>query len=245
MILRNELEYQGGWLFKYRSYFPLIILLFGFLVFLQPNQHESFFGNYKVYFEIYCLFVSFIGLGIRVYTIGYSAKNTSGRNTNDGQIAESLNCTGIYSIVRHPLYLGNFFMWLGLALFIGNLWFVIFFVLFYWIYYERIIFAEEQFLEKKFSNKYTEWASKTPTFIPNIFLFKKSNISFSIKKVLKQEKNGLFALFLIFCFFDIIEKVVKKHEKLNYIFIIGCVVTMLLYVVLKVIKQSRLLDDGR
>ena len=34
-------------------------------------------------------------------------KNTSGRNTHD-QVADSLNTSGIYSIVRHPLYVGNF-----------------------------------------------------------------------------------------------------------------------------------------
>jgi len=102
--------------------------------------------------------ISLCGLAIRVYTVGHTPANTSGRNTA-GQLAESLNTTGIYSLVRHPLYLGNFFMWLGVALLIANFWFVIAFVFAYWIYYERIMFAEEQFLRTKFGPTYVEWAN--------------------------------------------------------------------------------------
>ena len=36
---------------------------------------------------------------------------TSGKNTAK-QIAESLNTSGIYSVLRNPLYLANFLNWL-------------------------------------------------------------------------------------------------------------------------------------
>ncbi|MGB8874133.1 MAG: hypothetical protein WCC75_12145, partial [Desulfobaccales bacterium] len=45
---------------------------------------------------------------------GLPPRGTSGRNTQ-GQVAETLNTTGIYSLVRNPLYLGNFLIWLGLS----------------------------------------------------------------------------------------------------------------------------------
>lgn len=60
-----------------------------------------------------CIAVSLFGLLIRAVTIGFTPKGTSGRNTKEGQVAEVLNTKGIYSVVRHPLYLGNYFMWLG------------------------------------------------------------------------------------------------------------------------------------
>src|SRR5690606_25761265 len=143
-------------------------------------------------------------------------KNTSGRNTHEGQVADTLNTTGIYSIVRHPLYLGNFLMWLGPALLTENLWFIIVFILSYWVYYERIMFAEEQFLARKFGEVYTKWADSVPAFIPKFRPFSKPDFPFSIKKVLKKEKNGLFALFFIFMVFDFIGEWLKDHTHFNY-----------------------------
>jgi len=55
--------------------------------------------------------LSMFGFIIRAIAIGTTPKGTSGRNTKEGQVAESLNTKGIYSMVRHPLYLGNYFMW--------------------------------------------------------------------------------------------------------------------------------------
>ncbi|NLL27934.1 MAG: DUF1295 domain-containing protein [Bacteroidales bacterium] len=46
-------------------------------------------------------------------------KGISGKNT-EKQIADFLNTKGMYSIVRHPLYLGDFLMWLGLFIYIGR-----------------------------------------------------------------------------------------------------------------------------
>ncbi len=99
-------------------------------------------------------------------TVGFAPKNTSGRNTAAGQMADELNVTGIYSIVRHPLYVGNFFMWLGPVLFLRSVWFTIVFCLVYWLYYERIMFAEEQFLRRKFGDAYDKWSEKVKAFIP-------------------------------------------------------------------------------
>jgi protein-S-isoprenylcysteine O-methyltransferase Ste14 len=207
---------------------------------------ETFFLKdltHAMYYEMFCLFLSLIGLGIRVYTVGYTPMNTSGRNTEE-QVADKLNTTGIYSIVRHPLYLGNFFMWIGPAMLTGNLWFVAAFIFFYWIYYERIMFAEEQFLRRKFGNTYTEWAEGVPAFIPNLKYFVPANLPFSLKKVLKKEKNGLAAIFLIFFAFDMSGELIKNESNYNYFFIISCIVTLLMYVVLKFLKKkTNILDE--
>ncbi|REC49178.1 methyltransferase family protein [Chryseobacterium pennipullorum] len=245
MALKEELEKQGNWLFKYRSVLPIGILFIGLIVFVQTNLKEVS-SDCIVYYEFFCLLISAIGLAIRVYTVGHTPKNTSGRNTSEGQVADTLNTTGIYSIVRNPLYLGNFFMWLGPAMFTENLWFIVSFILFYWIYYERIIYAEEQFLERKFGEEYRTWASKVPVFIPNLGLFTRSELSFSIKKVLKKEKNGLFAMFLIFMLFDLTGEWIKDHSHYNYLFVVGTVLTMITYLVLKIMKmQTTYLENNR
>ena len=153
--------------------------------------------------ELIFLGVSIFGQVIRIITVGFTPKNTSGRNTLNGQIADELNVTGIYSIVRHPLYLGNFFMWLGPVLFLRSFWFTVVFGLSYWLYYERIMFAEEQFLRKKFGEVYDKWSEKVSPFIPFTFKFIPANLPFSIRNILKREYNSFVNIFLIFTIMDL------------------------------------------
>jgi len=75
---------------------------------------------------------------------GYAPRGTSGRHTLR-QEAKRLNSSGMYSLLRHPLYLGNALMWLGISLFVHVWWVVVISMLIFWIYYERIMFAEEEF----------------------------------------------------------------------------------------------------
>jgi len=192
MALQEELKTQGDFLFKNRSYLPLIILVIGLSVFIHSEYQNKIIDNrIPELFNYIWLSISLFGLYIRVVTVAHTPKNTSGRNTKEGQIAEQLNTTGIYSIVRHLLYLGNFFMWLGVAMLTNNTWFVIAFILLYAFYYERIMYAEESFLIQKFGDTYLDWAKNTPAFIPSFKYYQKAKYPFSIKKALKKEKNGL------------------------------------------------------
>jgi len=155
MQLKKQLLKQGNFLFKNRSHLPIIIVLIAIVVFIfQPKNISANFYNKLMMLS---LLVSIFGLLVRVFTIGFADNQTSGRNTKDGQVAESLNTNGIYSIFRHPLYIGNFLMWFGAALLTCNFWFIVAFVLFYFLYYERIIYAEENFLENKFKDQFESW----------------------------------------------------------------------------------------
>ena len=242
MALQEELEIQGNKLFRYRSYLPLIILAIGTILYLRTEMYPKTFileeTSFEIYFERLCLFISLSGLGIRIYTVGHTPANTSGRNTS-GQLADELNTSGIYSLLRHPLYLCNFFMWLGLALMTGNFWFVTVFCLVYFIYYERIMFSEEQFLRNKFGNIYLEWADKTPAFVPKLDVkdFIKPCYPFSLKKVLKKEKNGLAAVFVIFAFFNITGELVEHKTDFDYTLLILCMLSLIIYFVLKYLKR--------
>ncbi|MBS1232298.1 MAG: lipid phosphate methyltransferase [Bacteroidetes bacterium] len=151
MALVHEFERSGNWLFKRRSWLPVVLIIAGIIVLNLTNRQAILFDSTE---ELIFLGISLLGQAIRIYTVGYAPRNTSGRNTIAGQIADELNTTGSYSLVRHPLYLGNFFMWLGPVLFVRTPVFVLFFILFYWLYYERIMFAEEQFLRGKFGDAY-------------------------------------------------------------------------------------------
>jgi protein-S-isoprenylcysteine O-methyltransferase Ste14 len=241
MALQEELEKQGNWLFRYRSSLPLFILVIGIFVNIRTELHPEVFAlkgtSYEIYYETFCLLVSLFGLFIRVYTVGHTLDWTSGRNTAEGQVAIALNTTGIYSMVRHPLYLGNFFMWLGPAMLNGQIWFIVSFCLFYWVYYERIMFAEEQFLRRKFQETYTSWAANVPAFIPNFKNFVKPVLGFSWKKVIRNEKNGLLSVFFIFCVFDIIGEMIEKKGTYNYFLMGGFIVSLIFFIIIQYLKK--------
>jgi len=237
MALQESFEIQGNWLFQKRSFLPLLILIAGggWYAF-QLSHYNVWVHHWWVDFMFLC--VGFLGLTIRIFTVGFTPKGTSGRNTGAGQIAEQLNTAGIYSMVRHPLYLGNFFMWLAPVLIISDLWFTLFFCAFYWIYYERIMYAEEQFLRKKFGDVYLNWANKTPAFFPKFSLYRKANLEFSLKNVLKREYNGFFNLVLIITMLRVIGfSVTTKQLHLDMPWIIIFSSSLAIFLSLKIMKK--------
>jgi len=143
------------------------------------------------------MLVSFAGLGIRIATVGFVPSRTSGRNTKK-QIADKLNTSGIYSTVRHPLYFGNFLIVLGLSLLFMVWWLVVIISLSFWVYYERIMYAEEAFLRSKFGEDYAVWASKTPAFIPNFGTWRSPDMTLSLRTIIKREYTGLFGIITLF-----------------------------------------------
>ena len=164
-----------------------------FLLALREYEYPGHSENLDHLWEAFCIIMSFLGLAIRILVIGHTPKGTSGRNTNK-QVAETLNTTGMYSIVRNPLYLGNFFMSLGIALFAHLWWLALIYILAFWLYYERIILAEEAYLRAKFGNEYLNWANTTPVIIPKFGQYRKAGLPFSLRNVLGREYNGFFAV---------------------------------------------------
>ncbi|MFW5708058.1 MAG: methyltransferase family protein [Bacteroidota bacterium] len=242
MPLQEEMETQGNFLFKYRSILPLIILIPGLVLFSYNEYLETYRQPwyFEDQFQLLCLLVCLFGFLIRIYTVGFVPKNTSGRNTTEGQVADQLNTTGIYSTVRHPLYVGNFFMWLGFAMLTEHFWFVVAFIFIYWVYYERIMFAEEQYLRKKFGETYLAWASHTPAFIPGFSRFRKNVNSFSIRKVFKREKAGLLNIFLLFFVFQYIENYIEHKILIPTLdfWSVALLLSLVFYIIIKLLQSQ-------
>lgn len=231
MALLHSLEKEGNWLFKHRGQLPLILFLLAIPAVFSTNYEALTPVEIKI-FNYTAYFLAILGFWVRSYTIGTTPRGTSGRNTEE-QVAEQLNHSGIYSIVRHPLYLGNYLMWIGIVLFTKNIEFTIIVSLMYWLYYERIMFAEERFLERKFGHAYLDWAKGVPAFIPKFSQFEKSSISFSIKSVLRREYSGVLATVVGFVFVDILISYKKWHtitlgKNLLYLLVATTIITIIL-----------------
>jgi protein-S-isoprenylcysteine O-methyltransferase Ste14 len=200
MALLHSFERSGNILFKYRGQIPVLLFLLAIPVMLL-TPYDQFSESSALWITYLSIATSFIGFAIRGYAIGTTPTGTSGRNTKE-QMAESLNNTGIYSLIRHPLYVGNYLMWIGVILFTFNFYFVVITSLAFWLYYERIMFAEERFLERKFGEMYLSWSLKVPAFIPDFKNYIKGNIPFSFKTLMRREYSGVLAMVISFAFVD-------------------------------------------
>jgi len=245
MALVQEFESSGNWLFKRRSWLPLILIIAGVYVLYITNRQAIIFNST---WELIFLGVSLAGEAVRVYTVGFAPRNTSGRNTSAGQIADELNTTGIYSQVRHPLYVGNFLMWLGPVLFVRTPVFVLLFVMFYWLYYERIMFAEEQFLRRKFGEVYDKYSEKVKAVIPRFRGFIKPALPFSVKSVLSREHNSFVNIFIIFLLLDLLRNYfLSERIYVTPLWMYICIPAGLIWLVLRILhkKTTLIRDSGR
>ncbi len=95
-----------------------------------------------------------VGQAWRIYAAGVIYKN------------KQLATTGAYSLVRHPLYLGNFLILAGFTLACGN-WIVLLLVAFFLLfYYPAAIRYEDHKLEGIFGDDWRAWSGNIPAMYP-------------------------------------------------------------------------------
>jgi protein-S-isoprenylcysteine O-methyltransferase Ste14 len=246
MSLRDQLEKSGSWLFRHRSYLPLLILpIFGICLAGFTYLGQTHEVNER--WQKFCILISFSGLAVRVMIVGRAPLGTSGRNTRE-QVANSLTTTGIYSLVRHPLYLGNFLIMFGFALLLHLWWLALLTTSIYALYYERIMLTEEAFLRERFGKQFEEWAAVTPAFIPRLTGWKPSQVPFSWRTVLQREYNAFFLIVAVFFLQDLLgDSLVEGRLKLDPTWFGAFLVAFVVSTTLRTLKKrTRLLHvEGR
>jgi isoprenylcysteine carboxyl methyltransferase (ICMT) family protein YpbQ len=169
-----------------------------------------------------------LGHIIRALAVGKRAAHTSGRN-RDQQVAHTLNSTGLYSMVRHPLYLGNITTYIGWAVFTGIDWLAPVFLVLFVAYYRLIIYAEEQFLTRKFGQTYLDWKSQTPLLLPAFWKFKANPQPFSIKVVLENEYSGWAASMTTAFVLLLFQKYILGSLQQNQIALLGMAIFIVVF----------------
>jgi protein-S-isoprenylcysteine O-methyltransferase Ste14 len=192
MKLLDQLVQDGDRLFRWRSYLPLVlvpVVIAGVATSAPPFSTRS---DERVW-EYFSVAVALAGLALRVWAVGSAPSGTSERSTINPR-ASQLRTTGPYSVVRHPLYVANGLMALGLSLFPGIWYLPIILVLATLLYYERIAIREEAFLADRFGAEFDGWSSRTPALRPSFASYARSAIPYSWKKVLRHEFHGLLVI---------------------------------------------------
>ena len=195
MAFREELEQSGAWLFRYRSFGPPLLLI-PLILAAEPVAGGRSAGLPRPWVAA-GLGVAALGLMVRALVVGHAPRGTSGKNRSRHK-AEALTTTGLYSVCRHPLYLGNVLLWLGPALAVGRWWPVVTVALACWLYHERIIYAEEEFLRQAFGPRYLDWADRTPAMLPRPGLWVRPALPFSARTVLRLEYYALVSTAALF-----------------------------------------------
>lgn len=140
------------------NYLPALFILTPFLDFANLS---------------YPPFVFWLGVGFAVagiYTVYRGHKNLAEYWSGSLELREGhkLMTSGIFSVVRHPIYLGFFFVSLSQWMFLPN-WIAgpAGFVTFLFLYSRRVP-VEEAMMRKEFGEEWDAYAAKTPALIPNL-----------------------------------------------------------------------------
>ena len=189
--LVSEWTRAGNWLFRRRSHLPLLVV--AFLLWLSYGEAQAASEGGLDGWEMAGIGVGLLGLALRIWTVGHAPKGTSTRGTKQPE-ATSLSTEGVYSLIRHPLYLGNFAMWVGVALTTGSAWGTAVTALVFWIYNDRIMLAEERFLREKFGARFDAWAAHTPALIPRFRGWRPHSLPFSLRFALGRDVSAVYAL---------------------------------------------------
>jgi protein-S-isoprenylcysteine O-methyltransferase Ste14 len=149
----------GKFLYRYRSLTPIPFVVF-LLVFSTPSVISLIIG----------FIISFGGDLLRFVSVGYSGLTTRSKNVQ----TDVLVTNGPYGYVRNPIYLGNFFLSLGLVIAAHTFfpWFIVLYIVLFSIQYYFIIRFEERFLREKFGERYGEYRKSVPSFFPKVKPFR-------------------------------------------------------------------------
>jgi hypothetical protein len=121
----------------------------------------------------------------------------------------------MYSLVRHPLYVANFVVFLGFVLVVKSVAFVFLATIAFVVYYERIVLAEEQFLETNYGEEFSDWAARTPAVIPRFRAWAAPNLPFSWRAALQREYHGILLVGIVFFFCKLSEGLVLRQQAIQ------------------------------
>ncbi|MEP7243414.1 MAG: isoprenylcysteine carboxylmethyltransferase family protein [Gammaproteobacteria bacterium] len=186
--MASRLVQLGDFSFRYRGYLlPVAVLLL-----ILPSPH--FFVD-PAWAGIAGFAIAVFGQALRVMTIGLAYIIRGGKNHR--VYAETLVTTGLYSHCRNPMYVGNFFLLLGLAV-VSNSWlFALVGVPLSLGMHKAIVAAEEHFLRTRFGSQFEAYCARVNRWVPRLggLLTTVRSMQFEWRRVVRKEYAATFDWF--------------------------------------------------
>jgi hypothetical protein len=139
-------------------------------------------------------------------------------------------------------------MMFGVVMFAQSWTACMIFILAFWLYYERIISAEERFLSSKFGDEFKHYAQSVPPFVPKLSGWIKPEMGFSLKTVLRREYSSYFAMIVSLWMMEFLGDLLSEHMiEIDPYWSALLLISGLVYLSLRTLKKkTRVLDvEGR
>lgn len=144
----------GAWLFRYRSFVPVPLALLLLLV----RRGESHARGMLLSGVLLVL----AGQGLRLWAVRHIGTISRTRTTRFGPLMTA----GPYAIVRNPLYVGNWLLWTGFAIWSRLLWMVPIAWAVFFVQYRAIARWEADFIRSKYHAAYDAYAQHVRAWMP-------------------------------------------------------------------------------
>ena len=172
----------GEWLFKKRDYTPVPLIAAALAIMyvygIRPDDRSVLVG------------AAFVVLGelIRFWGVSYIGPVSRTRSRSTGNLQDS----GPYSVVRNPLYVGNFFLSLGLVI-VANIWYLVpVHIFLFGFQYHYIVQWEEWNLRGKFGAEFEAYCKQVPRWVPKVTQYRGGKHDWL--KALKSERWTILAI---------------------------------------------------
>jgi protein-S-isoprenylcysteine O-methyltransferase Ste14/broad specificity phosphatase PhoE len=184
LMLRKRLERQGMNHRRWRLALVFLLAPFAAYTFASSGWMTEQFGALaEQRWDLLCLCVAMIGLGIRLHMAGHGQAAEAGELVPTGELRR----TGFYSVVRHPTSLANFLILLSGSLLFKSPLFTGLVAAVACLYYERLAMAKERLLLKRYGREFNVWAERTPFVIPKFSAWINPSTKFDVRAGVRRE----------------------------------------------------------
>jgi protein-S-isoprenylcysteine O-methyltransferase Ste14 len=144
----------GAWLFRYRSFLPVPLALMVLLIRTGEVDGRALMAAGAL------LVVT--GQSLRLWAVRHIGTISRTRTTRYGPLMTA----GPYAIVRNPLYVGNWLLWTGFAIWSRLLWMLPIAWMVFFVQYRAIAKWEAAFIRSKYLTAYDEYARQVGAWMP-------------------------------------------------------------------------------
>jgi len=142
--------------------------IIAFIIFLSIWIIDSFIFRFSTMLVNYLpILIRLIFMAFLFVLAGYFVRSAHQMVFNKMRTPSQVINNGVFSRVRHPIYLGIILFYIGLFLATFSLLSLAFLVIIF-LFYNYITSFEEKQLEQKIGKEYTKYKEKTPKWLPRL-----------------------------------------------------------------------------